>query len=240
VTDIAPLSIVVFAYNEGENVDVVLGELKQWLAAYQPDAEVVFVDDGSTDVTLQRARAALSGMRHQVVRHPTNRGIGAALKSGVKVATAPWVTFMPADGQIEPAAFGALLQAARDAPADVVFSVYDHRDDGFDRKILSWGVRALIRIVHGVALHSDGPYLFKRSLFIPEELPPDTFFLNFEFPIRVLAAGYKTATVTIKCRPRRAGTSKSTGLKRITLVARDLLDLRVRRTRASWRRIRGG
>jgi glycosyltransferase involved in cell wall biosynthesis len=236
MTGSASLSIVVFAYNEAANVASVLSELKQWIAVNEPDAEVLLVDDGSTDGTVERARPVLEGVRHQILVHSSNRGIGAALKTGVKAATATWVTFMPADGQIEPPALGALIQTAKASQSDVVFSVYDHRDDGLDRKILSWGVRALIRIVHGVNLHSDGPYLFKRALFVPEKLPPDTFFLNFEFPIQVLAAGYKTATVTIHCRPRMSGSSKSTGLKRVALVARDLVDLRLRRTRAALKR----
>jgi dolichol-phosphate mannosyltransferase len=231
------LSIVVFAYNEAENINAVLSELKEWIIAFAPDTEVVLVDDGSTDGTIERARPALGDLRHQVVRHEFNRGIGAALKTGVKATHAPWVSFMPADGQIEPLAFGTLMRAARDTGAAVVFSVYDHRDDGLGRKVLSWGVRALIRLVHGVHLHSDGPYLFKRELFEPEKLPPDTFFLNFEFPIQVLAAGYQTTTVTINCRSRLSGSSKSTGLKRVALVARDLIDLRVRKTRASMRRL---
>jgi len=225
------LSVVVFAYNEADNVASVLSELTAWLAQYEPEAEIILVDDGSADETAARASAALEGTRHQVVRHPTNRGIGAALKSGVRLSSAPWLTFMPADGQIEPSAVGELRRAARDSGAEVVFSVYDQRDDGLDRQILSWGVRALIRVVHGVNLTSDGPYLFKRELFDPDQLPPDTFFLNFEFPIQVLAAGHGTATVTIKCRPRLSGASKSIGLKRIALVARDLLDLRLRRLR---------
>ena len=73
------------------------------------------------------------------------------------------------------------------------------------------------------------------KLFDPEQLKPDTFFLNFEFPIRVAAAGLPSRTVTIRCRPRQLGVSKSTGLKRIWGVARDLLDLRVRRTRGHLR-----
>ena len=148
------------------------------------------------------------------------------------MASAPWVSFMPADGQIEPEAIEALYRTANADRADVVLSVYDHRNDGFDRKVLSWGVRSLILLIHGVALRSDGPYLFRRSIFLPEQLPPNSFFLNFEFPIRVIAAGMNVSTVTIRCRPRRSGVSKSTGLRKITRVARDLVDLRVRRIRS--------
>jgi hypothetical protein len=109
--------------------------------------------------------------------------------------------------------------------------VYRARDDGLHRTVLSAGVRALIRGVHGVAMRSDGPYLFARELFDPDVLVPDTFFLNFEFPIRMLRAGVASATVTIECVPRLTGVSKSTGLRRVAGVARELFGLKVRMLR---------
>ncbi|HKP63881.1 MAG TPA: glycosyltransferase family 2 protein [Polyangiales bacterium] len=228
------LSVIVFAYNEAENIAPVLGELHDWLRANEPEAELVFVDDGSRDDTLESARAALSSARAKFLRHETNRGIGAALKTAVRACEAPWVTFLPADGQIAPHAIATLRAAASGGDVDVVMSTYAARDDGLHRKLLSFGVRALIFCVHGVRMRSDGPYLFRRELFVPEQLRPDTFFLNFEFPIRVLAAHRRTRNVVIECRPRRAGSSKSTGWKRIAGVGKDLLDLRLRRTREGW------
>jgi dolichol-phosphate mannosyltransferase len=225
------LSVILFAFDEAENIAPVLGELRSWLAENEPDAEIVFVDDGSRDRTSEVAAAALDGCAHRLVRHEKNRGIGAALKSGVRAASGEWVTFLPADGQIEPAAIRTLRDAQRRTFADVVFSVYDDRNDGLDRKVFSLGVRSLILAVHGVWMRSDGPYLFRRVLFDPDRLPPDTFFLNFEFPIRIMAERRPTSVVTIRCRPRRAGQSKSTQWHRILGVARELVDLRVRRTR---------
>ena len=227
------LSVVVFAYDEEDNIAPVLSELGRWLAENEPSAEIVFVDDGSSDGTSNEAATALAGTPHQLLRHSDNRGIGAALKTGVRAARGSWVTFLPADGQIAPDAIATLRAAAAKEGADVVFSVYDHRDDGLHRKVLSAGVRSLILLVHGVRMRSDGPYLFKRNLFDADKLVPDTFFLNFEFPIRMLGAGVSSSVVTIECRPRRSGHSKSTGLKRIYGVAQDLLDLRVRRLRES-------
>lgn len=225
------LSIIVFAVNEADNVGPVLTELQTWLRRHEPDSEVVFVDDGSTDGTAEQARMHLAGTRHQVLMHRENRGIGAALKTGVAAAEGEWVTFLPADGQIPPDAIGVLRAEAQRSQADVVFSVYDHRDDGLDRKVLSAGVRAMITVIHGVRLRSEGPYLFRRSLFVPEQLPPDTFFINFEFPIRVLRAGLRTAVVTVECRPRISGSSKSARLAVIAKVGKELIGLRARRTR---------
>lgn len=230
------LSIIVFAFNEEANIAPVLSELCAWLRVHEPDAEVVFVDDGSSDRTTAEAARALEGTAHRLLRHEANRGIGAALKTGVRAATGRWVTFLPADGQIAPDAIGALRRAAAERGVDVVFSVYDHRDDGIHRKVLSAGVRGLILLVHGVRMRSDGPYLFRRELFDPDKLAPDTFFLNFEFPIRMLGARIPSSVVTIACRARRSGQSKSTGLKRIVGVAEDLVDLRLRRLKETLAR----
>ena len=231
------LSVIVFAFEEEENLGPVLGELIEWLRANEPQSEIVFVDDGSGDDTLGAAGRALEGFPHQLRRHEVNRGIGGALKTGVRAARGEWITFLPADGQIEPAAIATLRGASQGA--DVVFSVYDGRDDGLDRTLLSAGVRGLIWLVHGVVMRSDGPYLIRRRLFDPDQLPGDSFFLNFELPIRALAAGFESRRVTIKCRPRRAGQSKSTGLRRIASVAGDLLDLRRRRALRALEMLRG-
>jgi len=75
-----------------------------------------------------------------------------------------------------------------------------------------------------------------RWHFDADQLVPDTFFLNFEFPIRILGAEVPATVVTIECRPRRSGQSKSTGLKRIYGVAQDLFELRIRRAQESQRR----
>ncbi|MBC7171199.1 MAG: glycosyltransferase family 2 protein [Polyangiaceae bacterium] len=223
------LSVIVFAFNEETNIAPVLGELVDWLRVNEPGAEVIFIDDGSQDRTAEAAERALAPLTHTVLRHPMNLGIGAALKTGVAAARAPFVTFLPADGQIPPSAISTLTRASEGA--DVVLSVYERRDDGLHRKVLSFGARALIFALHGVRLRSDGPYLFRRSLFDPSQLAPDTFFLNFEFPLRALGAGLVVRTVTVPCRKRLSGQSKSAGLGRILGVGKDLASLRARRLR---------
>ena len=86
--------MVIPAFNEEEGIaEVVRGVLAQ-----HPWREVLVVDDGSTDQTAERAQAA--GAR--VVRHPYNKGNGAAVKTGLREAQAEVVLLMDADGQHAP------------------------------------------------------------------------------------------------------------------------------------------
>jgi dolichol-phosphate mannosyltransferase len=234
-----PLTLVVFAFDEEENVPTVLPEILAWLEGRGAPWELLFVDDGSRDGTRAAAERLLAGRPNaRLLRHERNRGIGASLKTGVRAATLPWVTFLPCDGQIAPRELDALCAAAAATRAPVVFSVYRDRDDGAVRTFYSAALRALVRGLFGVKLRSDGPYLFRRELFDADRLRPDTFFLNFEFPIRALRDGTAHAVVEIGCLPRRRGHSKSTGLRRVAGVGRDLLELRLRLGRRTGARAR--
>ncbi|HRW66611.1 MAG TPA: glycosyltransferase family 2 protein, partial [Candidatus Competibacter sp.] len=95
------LSIILPAKNEAANLPPLLTELK----ALYPVAEIIVVDDGSTDQTGEVGRA--HGAR--VVRHPYSLGNGAAVKTGARNAKGDLLVFMDADGQHAPADIPRLL-----------------------------------------------------------------------------------------------------------------------------------
>jgi glycosyltransferase involved in cell wall biosynthesis len=91
----AQTSVVIPAFNEAPTIGAIVGDL--WSAARW--LEILVIDDGSTDET--GARAAAAGAR--VIRHPYNKGNGAAVKSGIRQATGRFVLIADADGQHRPA-----------------------------------------------------------------------------------------------------------------------------------------
>jgi glycosyltransferase involved in cell wall biosynthesis len=100
------LSIVIPAKNEGAVIgDVVAGARERY-----PDAEIIVVDDGSSDDTAGVAETA--GAR--VVRHPDRLGNGAAVKTGARAANGDTIAFMDGDGQHEAGEFEALLRKLDD------------------------------------------------------------------------------------------------------------------------------
>ena len=88
------VSIVIPAYNEAAAIGGVIAHLQN----AGPWHEIIVIDDGSGDRTGENARAA--GAR--VVRHPYNKGNGAAVKSGIRAATGEFVLIMDGDGQHPP------------------------------------------------------------------------------------------------------------------------------------------
>ena len=78
-----PLSVIVFAFNEAENIAPVLGELCEWLRFHEPNAEVIFVDDGSTDATAGEAERARTGsLRWGIVMVALALGFGLVEAGG--------------------------------------------------------------------------------------------------------------------------------------------------------------
>jgi glycosyltransferase involved in cell wall biosynthesis len=144
------LSIVVPVYNEAAGLGTLharLGELARTLKArYGLSSEVVYVDDGSSDTTLDIARGlAADSLDVQVVSLSRNFGKEAALMAGLDHARRGAVLFMDGDGQHPPDLVEKLVAHWIDDGYDVVYTAKAHRDnESFLRRVAVHGFYALI------------------------------------------------------------------------------------------------
>ena len=112
------LSIVIPAYNEADTVAGIVDRVR----AAAPDAEIIVVNDGSTDGTAEALAELLQrdpGLR--MLHHETNRGKGAALRTGFAAATGDVVLVQDADLEYNPQDYGKLLAPILKGEADVVY-----------------------------------------------------------------------------------------------------------------------
>jgi glycosyltransferase involved in cell wall biosynthesis len=115
-TPTACLSVVMPCFNELGTIDEVVAQV----LASPFTAELIVVDDGSTDGTRERL-AAIDDPRVRVLLQARNQGKGAALRRGFADATAPYVIVQDADLEYDPSEYGDLLAPLLDGRADVVY-----------------------------------------------------------------------------------------------------------------------
>jgi glycosyltransferase involved in cell wall biosynthesis len=112
------VSIVIPCYNEAATLEQVIDKV---LAAPIPHMEVIVVDDGSTDGTVDVLRDKVAPRVAQVLFHERNQGKGAALRTGFAAASGDIVLVQDADLEYDPRDYPRLLQPILEDRADVVF-----------------------------------------------------------------------------------------------------------------------
>jgi glycosyltransferase involved in cell wall biosynthesis len=96
------ISIIIPAYNESASIGDIIKKIK----TLYPESEVIVINDGSTDDTVSAAKEAGA----IVYSHPYNIGNGAAIKSGIRIASGEILVFMDGDGQHNPEDIGRMLE----------------------------------------------------------------------------------------------------------------------------------
>jgi len=203
---IAPLySIVIPCYNEQSSIAHLLAEVHAVLQRLTPAYEIVIVDDGSTDATLELLEAmARQDSRVRVLGWRRNRGQAAALYHGLHAARAPTVVTMDGDGQNDPADIPILLRALDEC--DMVVGIRTQRRDTSLRRLLSRianGVRARLL---GDGFADSGCALKAFRCEVVDSLLPIRTLYSF-MPALALAGGFRVSQCPVHHRERRGGVS---------------------------------
>jgi glycosyltransferase involved in cell wall biosynthesis len=213
----ACLAVVIPCFNEHSTVEQVLDRV----LASPYTAEVLLIDDGSTDGTrevLAQAEARLDDPRLRVLLQPRNQGKGAALRRGFSEATAPYVIVQDADLEYDPADYARLLEPLLDGRADVVFGSR-FVGGGAHRVLYFWHSigNKLLTVASNAFTNLNLTDMetcykvFKREVLESIELREDRFGFEPEITAKVAKGGWRVYEVGIGYSGRTYAEGKKIG-----------------------------
>jgi glycosyltransferase involved in cell wall biosynthesis len=219
------ISVIVPVYNEEESIPELYGELKAVIDREPWDAEIIMIDDGSTDQSaMVIAKMAEHDVRVRLVRFARNFGQTAAILAGIDHAEGDVIVPMDADLQNDPNDIPRLI-ALIDQSYDVVSGWRKNRKDRlWTRKVPSMLANKLISRWTGVELHDYGCTLkaYRATALKGQQLYGE---MHRFIPIYASARGGSICELEVNHRPRQFGTSKY-GLGRTFKVLLDLLTVK--------------
>ncbi|MBU0570213.1 glycosyltransferase family 2 protein, partial [Patescibacteria group bacterium] len=153
------ISVFFPAFNEEANIEKTVRDAVKVLKKIVKKWEVIIVNDGSRDKTLQVAKKlGNEDTRIRVINHKDNKGYGEALKSGFYNAKYDWIAMVDADGQFDFGEITKLIEKTKNA--DVVVGYRMDRKDPMIRRLFGWGWTLLANIILGINV-SDVDCSFK-------------------------------------------------------------------------------
>ena len=195
------VSVVVPLFNEEESIAILQSELSA--ALKDLDYEIIFVDDGSVDRTVERIEPKANV---RVVRFEKNAGQSAAIYAGLKTARGPTAVLIDGDLQNDPADIPRLLaEIARGA--DLVCGYRVQRRDTLLKRLTSWIANAVRSRFTKDGVRDTGCTLKAMRRACVSTLVPFKGMHRF-IPALVKGAGYRLVEIPVNHRPRRFGQSK--------------------------------
>ncbi len=200
------LSIVIPAYNEAENLPILVSEIGKALSWAGSTYEVLLIDDASTDASPGVMRQLATAHDHvRVIRHDRNLGQSAALVSGFERARGAIVVTLDADLQNDPADIPRLLEELDDC--DVVCGVRARRQDSWLRKISSRIANGARNWMTAESISDVGCSLRAYRTEYLRLLPVFDGMHRF-LPTLLRLNGARIREIEVNHRPRRFGRSK--------------------------------
>lgn len=215
----AKLSLVISVYNEEGNVVPLAAKIADSLKGL--DYEVIYVDDGSTDLTVQNI-LSMKDPHVVLIRFRKNYGQSSALAAGIDYASGDYIITLDGDMQNDPADIPMMVKVAEEGDWDLVAGIRKNRKDGFFiRKIPSKIANHIIRKTTGVKMVDNGCAL---KVFKSDIAKNISLYGELHRFIAVMAAleGATITQVDVNHFPRIHGKSKY-GLSRTLKVISDLI-----------------
>ena len=194
------LSVIIPVYNEVNTIAKIIERVKE----VSVEKEIIVVDDGSTDGTREKIDS-ISGIK--VLKHETNRGKGAAIRTGLAFAFGELVIVQDADLEYDPNDYLELIKPIEEGVADVVYGSRNLGNNKSGMKAYKWGgvfLSHLANLLYGLRITDEATCykLFETDILKGLSLKCQRFEFCPEVTAKLAKKKYRIKEVPISYNPR--------------------------------------
>ena len=205
------ISVIIPVFNEAKT----LAEVVKMVERVNIDKEIIAVDDGSTDGSLDILNNIVSKSRIRLIKHNRNFGKGAAIKSGLKIASGDIIIIQDADLETDPQDFYRLIKPIVDGETKAVFG---YRTAKKPASVYWWGGKTVSLITHllyggDIKDVNNGYKVMTRDLWRSLDLKSDHFQICEEITAKLLRRKEKIIQIPTRYFPRTKKEGKKLGFK---------------------------
>jgi dolichol-phosphate mannosyltransferase len=220
------VSILIPIFNEEDGVELLKEKLLglQNLLENEYELEFLFIDDGSSDLTVPRLRKSFrdAAITTRILQHGVNQGVGAAFRTGFQKAQGDYVCTIDADCTYSPEGLQQLLSALKSSGADIAVASPYHPDGGVEgvaawRLVLSKGCSMLYRFFSPLKLYTYTSIFraYRGDVVRNVQFRGNGFVSASEILIAAGRQGYTVTEIPMVLRARSVGRSKMKVLRTI-------------------------
>ena len=227
-TQLSSISIFLPAYNEEGNIATTIIDAKNAAQAVTSKYEIIVVDDGSRDRTAEVVHE-LQKFDHNIrlISHKTNRGYGAAVKTGLKACKMDWIFFTDSDGQFHYDELHKFVNVCD--KADLIIGYRRKRMDPFHRIFVA---QVLLKVwnflLFGLTIRDvDCAYkLFRKEVRDSIQLETESAITVTEFIVKAKAIGFRIIQLPVHHYARKFGKQSGSNWRVIVKAVRESFSLR--------------
>lgn len=224
--ELPSLTVIMPCLNEERSVAAAAGATLDAFDKYSIDGELIIINDGSTDRTLEIATGLMkTDRRIRVLSHDKPWGVGATFWHGVQEARNDYITWIAGDNENDPDDVLIYYYISRDTDIIVPF-IHNVEVRSVLRRVISSMYRFIINVSFGMNLnYTNGAVIYNVAVLREINLRSVGFFYQAEILIRLIRAGYLYAETPHFLSRRRSGKTKALTLKSFFDVAKAYLHL---------------
>ena len=220
------VSFIVPALNEERNIKDTINTIERSIPFEKLDYEIIIIDGGSTDRTVEIADSlALGNGKVRVDAKSDIKGLGHAYKKGISLALGDYIILVPGDNEVSGEAIKSILEMAGEA--DMIIPYFTNQEiRSVSRRIISSAYVKLLNLISGLKLkYYNGTVLHRSEVIKRYDIKTTGFAYQAEILINLIRSGFSYEEIACKIQERSSGKTKIFNFKNIITVLISLIDI---------------